>query len=169
MESSLKLVRRFGSVSNCAEELSPLITRSAAAAPSVRLRVFLSDVTSASMARRGCRSSCPSLTERCLGYLVFSMKSSNLNGSVLFLGVDRFFLQSFDIGPPKWVDQAQILFGGGRGSTIGEGGDTTIASPGRSPKQLLPGIGLHDDPLHGRQASPDFIAFDQGVRQICPR
>ena len=35
-----------------------------------------------------------------------------------------------------------------RGSTIGEGGDTTISSPGRSPKQPLLGIGLHD-PLHG--------------------
>ena len=32
-------------------------------------------------------------------------------------------------------------------STIGEGGDTTIPSPGRSPKQSLPGIGLHN-PLH---------------------
>ena len=52
-----------------------------------------------------------------------------------------------------------------RGSTIGEGGDTTISSPGRSPKQPLPGIGLHD----GRQACPEFIAFDQGVGQICPR
>ena len=34
-----------------------------------------------------------------------------------------------------------------RGSTIGEGGDTTISSPERSPKQTLQGIGLHD-PLH---------------------
>ena len=55
-----------------------------------------------------------------------------------------------------------------RGSTIKEGGDTTISSPGRSPKQFLPGIGLHD-PLHDRQARPEFIAFDQGVGQICPR
>ena len=55
-----------------------------------------------------------------------------------------------------------------RGSTIGEGGDTTISVPGRSPKQPLPGIGLHDL-LHGRQACPEFIAFDQGVGQICPR
>ena len=36
-----------------------------------------------------------------------------------------------------------------------------ISSPGRSPKQPLPGIGLHD-PLHGRQACPEFITFDQG-------
>ena len=51
---------------------------------------------------------------------------------------------------------------------IGEGGDATGLSPGRSPKQPLPGIGLHD-PLHGRQACPKLIAFDQVVGQICPR
>ena len=55
-----------------------------------------------------------------------------------------------------------------RSSTIGEGGDTTISSPGRSPKQPLPGIGLHD-PLHSRQACPEFVTFDQGVGQICSR
>ena len=55
-----------------------------------------------------------------------------------------------------------------RGSMIGEGGDTTISSPGRSPKQPLPGIGQYD-PLHGRQAYPEFITFEQGVGQICPR
>ena len=55
-----------------------------------------------------------------------------------------------------------------RGSTNGEGGDTTISSPGRSPKHPLPEIGLHD-PLHDRQACPEFIAFDQGVGQVCPR
>ena len=48
-------------------------------------------------------------------------------------------------------------------STIGEGGDTAIST-----KQPLPGIGLHD-PLHGQQICPEFIAFDQGVGQICPR
>ena len=53
-------------------------------------------------------------------------------------------------------------------STIGEGGDTTIPSPGRSSKQLLPGIGLHD-PLHGRQACPEFNSFHQRVGQKCPR
>ena len=53
-------------------------------------------------------------------------------------------------------------------STIGEGGDTTTPSPGRSPKHPLPGIGLHD-PLHGRQACPEFNSFHQGVGQICPR
>ena len=53
-------------------------------------------------------------------------------------------------------------------STIGEGGDTTIPSPQRSPKHPLPGIGLHD-PLHGRQACPESNSFLQGVGQICTR
>ena len=51
---------------------------------------------------------------------------------------------------------------------LGAGGGTTIPSPGRSPKQLLPGIGLHDL-LHGRQACPDFTSFHQGISQISPR
>ena len=38
-----------------------------------------------------------------------------------------------------------------RGSMIGEGEDTTISSPGRSPKQPLPEMGQRD-PLYGRQA-----------------
>ena len=50
-------------------------------------------------------------------------------------------------------------------STNGEGGDTTIPFPGRSPKQPLPGIGLHD-PLHGRQAYPEFNSFHPGVGRI---
>ena len=49
-----------------------------------------------------------------------------------------------------------------------EGGDTTIPSPGRSPKHPLPGIGLHD-PLHGRQACPESDSFHQGVGKICTR
>ena len=53
-------------------------------------------------------------------------------------------------------------------STIGEGRDTTIPSPWRSPKQPLPGIGLHD-PLRGWQACPEFNSFHQGVGQIYPR
>ena len=52
-----------------------------------------------------------------------------------------------------------------RGSTITEAGYTTISSPGRSSKQPLPGMRLHD-PLHGPQACPKFIAFDHGVGQI---
>ena len=56
----------------------------------------------------------------------------------------------------------------GRGSTIGEGGGTRISSPGRSPKQSLSGIELHD-PLHDRRDCPESIAFDQGVGQICPQ
>ena len=51
-ESLPNLVRRIGAVSACADKLSPLTTCSAAAAPSMRLRVFLSGFTSASMARR---------------------------------------------------------------------------------------------------------------------
>ena len=51
---------------------------------------------------------------------------------------------------------------------IGGGGDTTIPSPGRLSKQPLPGIGLHD-PLHGREACPEFNSFNQGVGQISPR
>ena len=54
-----------------------------------------------------------------------------------------------------------------RGLTIGEGGDKTISSPGRSSKHPFPGMRLHD-PLHSRQACPRFIAFDQEVGQICP-
>ena len=48
------------------------------------------------------------------------------------------------------------------------GEDTTILSPGRSPKQPRPGIGLHD-PLHSRQACPEFNSFHQGVRKKNPR
>ena len=51
--------------------------------------------------------------------------------------------------------------------TIGEGGDTSIPSPGMAQKQPLPGIRLHD-PLHNRQACPEFNSFHQGVGQISP-
>ena len=50
---------------------------------------------------------------------------------------------------------------------LGAGGDTTIPSPWIALKQPLPGIGLHD-PLHGRQACPEFNSFHQGVDQISP-
>ena len=66
------------------------------------------------------------------------------------------------------IDQFIIQRNLKRGSMIGEGGDRMISSPGRSPKQPLPKIGLHDL-QDGRQACPKFIAFDQGVGQICPR
>ena len=55
----------------------------------------------------------------------------------------------------------------GKGSTVGEGGCTTISSPGRSPKPPLQGIGLHDL-LHGRQACPESIAFDWGLVKYVP-
>ena len=51
--------------------------------------------------------------------------------------------------------------------TIGEGGDTTVPSPGMARKQPLPGIRLHDA-LHDRQACPEFNSFHQGVGQISP-
>ena len=58
VESSPQLVRHIGSGSTWfAEQLSPLITRSAATS-SIWLRVFVSDGTSASMTRRGCQASC---------------------------------------------------------------------------------------------------------------
>ena len=47
-------------------------------------------------------------------------------------------------------------------------GDTTIPSPGWSPKQTLPRTGLHDL-LYGRQACPEFNSFHQRVGQISPR
>ena len=40
-------------------------------------------------------------------------------------------------------------------STIGGSEDTTIPSPGWSPKQPLPRVGLHDLP-YGRQVCPEF-------------
>ena len=53
-----KLVEIFGPVwTFLAEQLLPHFAWTTAAAPSVRLRVFLSVVMSASMARRGCRAS----------------------------------------------------------------------------------------------------------------
>ena len=61
----------------------------------------------------------------------------------------------------RWTKQKMSV------STIGGGGDAKIPSPGRAPKQPLPGIGLHD-PLHGRQACPEFNSFYQGVGQISP-
>ena len=51
---------------------------------------------------------------------------------------------------------------------LGGGGDTSIPSPGWSPEQPLPRIGLHD-PLHGLQACPEFNSAYQGVGQICPQ
>ena len=83
------------------------------------------------------------------------------------------------LGSSRWVKSCvrgehlviHLLLNGehlSKGLKIGEGGDTTILSPGRSPKQPIPEMGLHD-PLHGQQACPEFIVFDQGVGQICLR
>ena len=58
-----------------AEELSLLITRSAARS-SIRLRVLVSDGTSASMARHGCRASCSRPANCCSVALILSASSS---------------------------------------------------------------------------------------------
>ena len=64
----------------------------------------------------------------------------------------------------RWVRWFHTLEGfnnrGGRGCDDFVLGEVT--------KTALPGIGLHD-PLHDRQDCPEFIAFDQGVGQICPQ
>ena len=52
--------------------------------------------------------------------------------------------------PPPIVERVALGFKQReRGSTIEEGGDTTLSSPGRSPKQSLSEMRLHD-PLYGR-------------------
>ena len=48
---------------------------------------------------------------------------------------------------------------------VGRGYDDFV--PGKSPKQPLPGMRLHDS-LHDRHAYPEFIACDQWVGPICP-
>ena len=48
------------------------------------------------------------------------------------------------------------------------GGDTTIPSPGRSPKQPFARIAQHD-PLPGRRACPNSTHFTRGLVKICPR
>ena len=53
-------------------------------------------------------------------------------------------------------------------STIGGGGDTMFPSPGMTPKQPLPGIGLHD-PLHGRQACHELNSFRERAGQMSPQ
>ena len=57
VESSPKLVRHIGSVSTWAEELSPLITRSAVTS-FIRLRVLVFVSMSSYVARRGCQAFC---------------------------------------------------------------------------------------------------------------
>ena len=54
-----------------------------------------------------------------------------------------------------------------RGSTIGDGGDTTISSPGSSPKQPLPWIGLHDPYMVGRLA-PNSSHLTRGLFKYVP-
>ena len=52
-------------------------------------------------------------------------------------------------------------------STIGGGGDTTIPSPGRSPKQPLPGIGLRHPHMVGKLA-PNSTHFTRGLVEYIP-
>ena len=52
-------------------------------------------------------------------------------------------------------------------STIGGGGDTTISSPGRSPKQPLPGIGLRHPHTVGKFA-PNSTHFTRGLVKYIP-
>ena len=71
-----KVVELFGPDRTLfAEQLSPCFASTAAAAPSVRSRVFLSAGTSASMARRDCRASCSRLAKRCSILLKSSLNS----------------------------------------------------------------------------------------------
>ena len=79
VKSSPKLIRHIWSGSTWfAEELSPLIARSAATPP-IQLRVLVCDGTSASMARRGCRAFCSRPARRCFVALISSISSSNLS------------------------------------------------------------------------------------------
>ena len=52
-------------------------------------------------------------------------------------------------------------------STIGGGGDTTIPSPGRSPKQPLPGMGLRHPHMVGKLA-PNSTHFTTGLVKYIP-
>ena len=54
-----------------------------------------------------------------------------------------------------------------RGSTIREGEDTTISSPGRSSKQPLPGMRLHD-PLIVRKLAPNSSHLTRGLVKSVP-
>ena len=91
---------------------------------------------------------------------------SGLNAWIVVFGVEHEeYLEAVDLTSyvgtiPTWLASVP---------TVGGGGDTANPSPGRSPKQALPGIGLHDDPLHGQEACPEFDSFHQGVGQISSR
>ena len=66
----------------------------------------------------------------------------------------------------RCMDRVQVLVNRRVVQRMG-GGDSAIPFPGLSPEQPLPGIRLHD-PLHGRQACPEFHSFHPRVGQICP-
>ena len=91
-----------------AEKLSPCIACTAVATPSVRSRIFVFAGPSASMARRGCRASCSGVSNADL-YLSALEEAHPCSCPTL-----RKLLSSFDIHPPAWVGQTQILLAGGR-------------------------------------------------------
>ena len=64
-------------------------------------------------------------------------------------------------------DGVHIGFGIRGVQRLGRAGIRRFHPRGGHQKQPLPGIGLHD-PLHGWQACPEFIAFDQEVGQYVP-
>ena len=98
VESSPKLIRYIGSCLAGAEELlSPCFARSAAAL-SVSLRVLVSGLTSASMAKHGCRASCSTLIFR-------SQHVQFLRGACSVLR------KVFDVPPPPCVHPSQMYFG----------------------------------------------------------
>ena len=68
---------------------------------------------------------------------------------------------------PLLSRQIQFDGGGTSVSTIGAGGDTTIPSPGRSPKQPLPGIGLRHPHMVGKLA-PNSTYFTRGLVKYIP-
>ena len=103
----LKLTKLVGPSLTLAEELSPRLAHSTAA-PSVRLRVFISDLTSTS------------------GGVVAELDAAGLPNDALSLSssqyaclaacpIYRIFLLLVDINPPSWVCQTQIHHDGEMG------------------------------------------------------
>ena len=133
-----KLVELVGSAWTLCRTAIPIHRLICCSALRTLTSLFLSDFTSASMTRRGCRASSWSrLAERCLGSLVISSPSVpptfslvDLNDSLLFSAVYRIFFQKVDIRPPAWVDHAQILLSGERGHCPqGQPCSSSVAKP----------------------------------------
>ena len=91
------------------------------------------------------------LTWSILAHEYLTVTSSQEGGDVLWLGLAlSYFL----------LCRASV-------STIGGGGDTTIPSPGMSPKQPLPGIGLRHPHMVGKLA-PNSTHFTKGLVNYIP-